>query len=261
MHEEIGGITPAMGNFLAVLLFMLPLSVDTFAVAATVGAHRLSGWSRSRISTIFAVFEGGTPLIGLSLGSSAGHAIGDLAEYFSGGLLILLGGYLWWSDDDDDEGAKARRLIDARGIALIGLALSISLDELAIGFSYGLGANLAAPATIIAIITIQAVVASQLGLSFGAQISERARTSIQRITGPCLIVIGIYPVVQGLIRSRLIPLHGAAFVSTIAIALCAVIVCHRLGRERTRRIGHNPALPGGAARPAQGTARGHRRES
>jgi glutamate transport system substrate-binding protein len=60
----------------------------------------------------------------------------------SSGLLVLLGGYLWW-DDGDDEFAKARRLTNARGLAVVGLASSISLDELAIGLV--LGTDLTAP--------------------------------------------------------------------------------------------------------------------
>ncbi len=224
-----------MGNALTLLLFVLPLGVDTFAITAAVGANRISGWSRWRISMIFAICEGGTPLIGLGLGSSVGQAVGGTAEYFSGALLILLGSYLWWSndddDDDDDEVAKARRLVSARGLALIGLALSISIDELAIGFSFGLGATLAAPTTIVAIITIQALVVSQLGLSLGARISERLRERIERIAGPILIFLGFYPLAEALIRTELIPPDGAVIVSTVAIVLSAVIVYRRLAAQ------------------------------
>jgi manganese efflux pump family protein len=227
-----------MGNVLTLLLFVLPLSVDTFAIAAAVGANRISGWNRWRISTIFAICEGGTPLIGLGLGSSVGQAVGGVAEYFSGALLILFGSYLWWSDDgnrdDDDEVAKARRLVSARGLALVGLALSISLDELAIGFSFGLGAIVAAPATIVAIITIQALVASQLGLSLGARISERLRERIERIAGPTLIFLGFYPLAEALIRTELIPPRGAVIVSTLVIVLSVVIVyCRLAGQTHT----------------------------
>jgi putative Mn2+ efflux pump MntP len=227
-----------MGNVLTLLLFVLPLSVDTFAIAAAVGANRISGWNRWRISTIFAICEGGTPLIGLGLGSSVGQAVGGVAEYFSGALLILFGSYLWWSDDgnrddddDDDEVAKARRLVNARGLALVGLALSISLDELAIGFSFGLGAIVAAPATIIAIITIQALVVSQLGLSLGARISERLRERIERIAGPILIFLGFYPLAEALLRTELIPSLGAVIVSTLVIVLSVVIVYRRLAGQ------------------------------
>lgn len=221
-----------MGNVLTLLLFVLPLSVDTFAIAAAVGANRISGWTRWRISTIFAICEGGTPLIGLGLGSSVGQAVGGVAEYFSGALLILFGSYLWWSDDgnrddDDDELAKARRLVSARGLALVGLALSISLDELAIGFSFGLGANLVAPTTFIAVIAIQALVVSQLGLSLGACISGRLREHIERIAGPILIFLGFYPLATVLIRTELIPVRSAAIVSTLVIILATIILCRR----------------------------------
>lgn len=185
-----------MASALTFLLFVLPLSVDTFAIAAAVGANRISGWSRWRISMIFAICEGGTPLIGLVLGTSVGQAVGGVTEYF--------GGYRWWSDDggDNDETAKARRLINARGLALIGLALSISLDELAIGFSFGLGGILAEPATIIAVITIQALTVSQLGLSLGARISEGLRERIERSAGPVLIFLGFYPLTEAVIRNN-----------------------------------------------------------
>ncbi len=221
-----------MGNVPTLLLFVLPLSVDTFAIAAAVGANRLSGWSRWRISMIFAIFEGGTPLIGLGLGSSVGQAVGGVAEYLSGALLILLGGYLWWSDedrdadDDDDETAKARRLVNARGLTLIGLALSISLDELVIGFGFGLGTNLTEPATFIAIIAIQALVFSQLGLLLGSWISERLRERIERAAGPILIFLGCYPFAEELIRTELVPIRGAVIVSILVIVLAAAIMYH-----------------------------------
>lgn len=227
-----------MGNVLSFLLFVLPLGVDTFAIAATVGANRISGWSRWRISMIFAICEGGTPLIGLGVGSSIGQAVGGVAEYFSGLLLILLGGYLWWSDDndgddddDDDEAVKARRLINARGLALIGLALSISLDELAIGFSFGLGGTVAAPTTIIAVITIQALAVSQLGLCLGARISEGLRERIERIAAPILIFLGFYPLAEALLHNKVIPPRGAAITSIIVIILAVVIVCRRLAAQ------------------------------
>ena len=252
-----------MGNVLTLLLFVLPLSADTFAIASAVGANRISGWTRWRISTIFAICEGGTPLIGLGLGSSVGQAVGDVAEYFSGLLFIMLGAYLWWSgdddndDDDNDEAAKAQRLINARGLALIGLALSISLDELVIGFSFGLGTTLAAPTTLIAIITIQALAVSQLGLSLGARIGEHLRARIERIAGPVLIFLGCYTLAEALVRTELVPPQGAVIVSTVVIVLSAVIICRRL-RAQTHP---EPTTPSRTPQlPAVGTADGNLNE-
>ena len=220
-------ITRGMSDLLTLLLFVLPLGLDTFAIAAAVGANWLLGWSRWRISAIFIAVEGGTPLIGLSLGSSAGHAVGSIAEYLSGGLLILLGGYLWWShadhEDKDNEAARARRLINARGLTLVGLALSISLDELAMGFSFGLGANLAEPTGVIAVIACQALVVSQLGLSLGARTSAGLRELLERLVGPILILIGLLPLAGTLTSIELVPPRGIAIVSILMIILAATV--------------------------------------
>ncbi len=211
-----------MGNIVSLLLFVLPLGLDTFAIAAAVGASQPSGQARWRISAIFAIFEGGMPLVGLALGASLGHTVGSVADYLSGGLLVVLGGYLWRAnDEDDDEVAKARRLTSARGAALVGLALSISLDELAIGFSLGLGAGLTVPATIVAVIAIQTLVVSQLGLSFGIRISEHVRERIERLAGPMLIILGVYLLAEALIRIRLVTAGDAGVASILVLVLGA----------------------------------------
>ena len=51
---------------LKLLAFVLPLGLDSFAVAAAIGASQVTtAWQRLRISLVFVVFEGGMPLIGL----------------------------------------------------------------------------------------------------------------------------------------------------------------------------------------------------
>ncbi|MGH3673249.1 MAG: manganese efflux pump MntP family protein [Pseudonocardiaceae bacterium] len=248
-----------MGNALqALLLFVLPLGVDTFAIAAAVGATHLSGWARLRISAIFVIFEGGTPLIGLALGAAVGDRIGGFADYLAGALLVALGAYLYRSeldgddkgdddDDDDDEAAKARRLTSARGLALIGLALSISLDELAIGF--GLGIGLAAPGAIIAVIGIQTLLVSQLGLALGARISEHFREYIERCAGPMLAVLGAYLLAEAATRSGLITARDVIVAGIVAVIFAASILYRRyLARPtsspRPARPGrHRAALP------------------
>lgn len=217
-----------MGNLIALVMIVLPLGLDTFAAAATVGANPIPRWNRWRISTIFTMVEGGTPLIGLGLGSSAGHAFGGVAEYLSGGLLILLGSYLWCFAGDHDEPSRARRLVNARGLTFAGLALSIGLDELAIGFSFGLGADLAAPTVPIALIAIQAFILSQLGLSLGARINKALRERVERLVGPVLIVIGLSALAQALIRSEWVLPSGAAIITALVIILSGAIVYRRL---------------------------------
>jgi manganese efflux pump family protein len=187
---------------------------------------------------VFVIFEGGMPLVGLALGASLGHVIGDTAEYLSGGLLIALGGYLWWADRDDDDGevAKARRLSSARGLALVGLALSISLDELAIGFGLGLasphGPNLVRPVIIVAAIAVQTLIASQLGLSLGSRISNRLRERIEYLISPGLACLGGYQLTGTLMNAGLVTALDTAIGAILILTLATVsMVCRPAWRS------------------------------
>jgi putative Mn2+ efflux pump MntP len=86
------------------------------------------------------------------------------------------------------------RLARATGLTAIALGLSISLDELAIGFSLGLARLSLAP--VILAIAIQAVVASQLGLALGRLISSRFREHAEQVAGIALIALGGYLIAE-----------------------------------------------------------------
>jgi putative Mn2+ efflux pump MntP len=130
---------------LKLLAFVLPLGLDSFAVAAAIGAAQATtAWQRLRISLVFTVFEGGMPLIGLGLGSALAHGAGQVADYIAGRRAIGIGAWMLLSSDQDEED-KAARITTSVGPALIGLGISISLDE--------------------------------LGLATGARIAERVRVS------------------------------------------------------------------------------------
>jgi len=224
------------GEFFSVLLSVLPLGLDTFAIAAVVGGtSQLRGWVRWRITAIFVLFEGGMPLVGLVLGSSLGNAIGSTADYLSGGLLLLLAGYLKWADNDDDdddddekgEVAKARRFTSARGLALLGLGLSISLDELAIGVSVGIGSHPTRLATIVALIALQTLIVSQLGLSLSARINGRLRERIEHLISPGLASLGGYLLTGALVHNRLLTPLEIVVLGTLILIPGTIIISRR----------------------------------
>ena len=95
-------------------------------------------------------------------------------------------------DDDDDEAEKARALLAARGRAVIGLGLSISVDELIVGFTIGYSQYFSLTEAIIAIV-IQSFLALMAGLYFGRKVRDgKIRVSVERIsTGTKLIAGGI----------------------------------------------------------------------
>ena len=181
---------------LKLLAFVLPLGIDSFAVAAAIGAAQAAtAGQRLRISLIFTVFEAGMPLIGLGLGIALAHGIGQVANYIAAAAVIGIGGWMLFADDQDEED-KAARMATSRGLALVGLGISISLDELAVGFSIGL-TGLPVIAVIVAI-AIQAFLAAQVGLAAGAKIAERWRERAERLAGIALVLLGIYLVVEQL---------------------------------------------------------------
>jgi manganese efflux pump family protein len=97
-----------------------------------------------------------------------------------------------------EEEDRASRLATSHGLALVALGISISLDELAIGFSIGL-VRLPVP-VVIAAIAAQAFVAAQLGLALGAKIGERWRERAEQIAGIALILLGAWLITEQLVR-------------------------------------------------------------
>ena len=162
------------------IALVLPLGVDTFAVAAALGVSGLDPKRRLRVSLLMASFEAGMPLIGLALGAPVGHAIGAAADYIAIGVLLAFGLYTLLARDDDEENVD--RLANATGWGAVLLGLSISLDELAIGFTLGL---LRLPALLVIIlIGAQAFILSQLGLRLGARVGSELREGAER-RGSC----------------------------------------------------------------------------
>jgi manganese efflux pump family protein len=180
---------------LKLLAFVLPLGLDSFAVAAAIGAmQEMTAWQRLRISLVFVMFEGGMPLIGLGLGTALARGIGQVAGYLAGAAVIAIGAWMLLARDKDED--KAGSLTTSRGLALIALGVSISLDELAIGSTMGL-AHMAVIAVIVAI-ALQAFTAAQLGMAIGARIDERWRERAEQGAGIALILLGAYLITEQL---------------------------------------------------------------
>lgn len=182
--------------FLTLIALILPLGLDTFGVAAALGIAGLKPHERTRVAVIFTIFEMAMPIVGLLIGRAVGGVLSGVAEYIAAVALIALGGYMLWPREDDEEEEKLELLARTHGLAVLGLGLSISLDELAIGFTFGL---LRLPAVlVIVLIGAQAFLVAQLGLRLGARVSEAFREGAERLAGLVLLLLGV-----GLLAIRL----------------------------------------------------------
>lgn len=177
------------------IALVLPLGLDTFAVAAALGVTGLDPKRRLRVSLLMASFEAGMPFVGLALGAPLGDAIGAVADYIAIGVLLAFGLYTLLAHDSDDENVD--KLANATGWwGAVVLGVSISLDELAIGFTIGL---LHLPAVlVIALIGAQALILSQLGLRLGARVGAGLREGAERLAGLALTALGVGLLIQKL---------------------------------------------------------------
>jgi manganese efflux pump family protein len=185
------------------VLFALPLGLDTFALSTVLGVTPLPMRSRVRLALTFAAAEGLMPAVGLLLGLPLGNALGAWSGYLAGVMICGVGVWMWWKDrrtddkeDKDDaqdtegEAALIARAATATGWGLVGLAVSVSLDELAVGFSFGVLRIPLVPALVL--IALQALVVSVLGQWVGSRLGHQLGEQAERVAGPALCLLGLW---------------------------------------------------------------------
>lgn len=175
-----------MRQLVLAVALLVPLAVDTFAMAAALAVAGLGPQERRRVSAVFAAFEAGMPVAGVLVGGVAGRFIGAWAGY--GGIAFLvLAGVLLLRADDDRESRLPALLAHARGLALLDLGLAISVDELTVGLSAGL---LGLPLVVVVPwLGVQAYIATRAGFRIGGHLSEVARERSERAAGVVLLLV------------------------------------------------------------------------
>ncbi|GAC1437933.1 MAG: hypothetical protein NVSMB51_12960 [Solirubrobacteraceae bacterium] len=175
---------------LKLVAIIVPLGLDTFAVSLALGLVGMSPGRRLRLSLLFAGFEAAMPLVGVALGAPLGRAIGRDADYAAVGLLAALGLYMLFGGDAENGEVSRLRELSQRGLlSAAALGLSISLDELAIGFSAGL---LRLPVVeMVAAIAAQAFIVAQAGVRLGERFGGRLRELSERLAGAALVVLAL----------------------------------------------------------------------
>ena len=178
---------------LKLILFVFPLGLDTFAVSAALGMRGLPTRQRLRVSLLMSGFELAMPVAGLLLGRALGHVVGSAADYVAIAVLALVG--LWMLvHEDRDEGEKLAGLTSGGALVLLALGISISLDELAMGFTIGL-LHLSLWLALI-LIGAQAFAFAQLGLRLGARVGEALRERAEQLAGLALLGLAVLLVTE-----------------------------------------------------------------
>jgi putative Mn2+ efflux pump MntP len=168
------------------IALILSLGIDTLIIASSLGMVKTKG--KLKIAVVFAAVEALMPLIGLLIGQGAGQLVGNWASLIGGIALICVAVWLIFFEDEDEEEEKLER--NLVGWTLLITALSIGLDELAVGFSIGL---IGVPIVItIILIGLQAFIFTFLGLTYGAKLKPFLGEWSEKIAGIVLGLLGIW---------------------------------------------------------------------
>jgi len=170
---------------LKILALVMTIGLDNLVISTTVGMINIKG--KLKIAAAFICAEAVMPLIGVVFGQAAGRLIGSWASVSGGILLIGLGIWLIFFEDDDEDDKLKQRLA---GWSLLLTAVTLSLDELAVGFSIGL---IGVPV----VITIAAIVAGSFiftmtGMYFGSKIKRYLGEWTEKLGGLILLILGLW---------------------------------------------------------------------
>lgn len=174
-------------------LLVLSLGLDTLAVAVALGISGIGGRNRLRVGVSFALFEGFMPLVGFFVGRSVSGVVGDAASIAGIVVLFGVGGWMIWESVTGDEDREMA--IETLG-GLILTSLSVSMDELAVGFSMG-ALGLPILLTII-LIAAQAFLITLIGTAAGNRIGERVAERGETVAGTVLCGLALVLAVQQL---------------------------------------------------------------
>lgn len=175
-----------MDTVLSLALLGAVIGANNLAVALALGS--LGQADRSlRIVGVFGAFEFAMPLVGVVVGRQLSTVIADRAQWLSPTLLVLLGAWALYgalSKDVDVEELAARA---ATWGGLVVLSATLSLDNLLVGFAFGL--REVSPFTLAALISVFSMLFASIGLRVGAV----AHHSAPRVAGAAsgLILVGL----------------------------------------------------------------------
>jgi manganese efflux pump family protein len=170
------------------LLVGLSVGLGNFGASVAIGLDGVDRALRLRIAVVFGAFETLMPIVGLVLGHQIAGKIGGHSNVIGGVLLGLTGLYIVYSGlRKEDEKAVEKANHEQFGKLLL-TGLSLSIDNLIVGFS--LGAYHQPLILAAAIIGIASISLSLLGLELGSRLGSKVEGYSELLSGLILVAIG-----------------------------------------------------------------------
>jgi len=176
---------------LKLALLILSLGIDTFTVAIGLGISGIGKQNKLKVGISFTLFEGLMPLVGFFIGHIVSGLLGDIASIV--GIVILFCVGLWIIKEALSSKKENEIKVDNWQGLLI-TSLSVSLDELAVGFSMGaLGLPIALTVILIA---AQAFILTFIGTRIGNKIGETFAERAEFIAGVVLCCFALLLILE-----------------------------------------------------------------
>jgi len=178
-----------MGTLLLLAFF---LSLDSFRVSLGLGALKLRPLRQAQLVVAFGLCDGLAPLVGLLIGKSLVRYVGWWTEYFGPLALFAYGVYVIYvakryAGKEADEPDRW---------VVLGLPLSLSLDNLIAGASLGM---VGFPLMLsVAVIGGMSALLSFAGLRLGGVAANFLRINTELLGGVALVVVSVALAIENL---------------------------------------------------------------
>lgn len=124
------------GQFFTLLLLAVALGMDAFSLGLSIGIRGVTMRKVYVISVLIGFFHFFMPLLGMLIGHVLSVVTRTVATNIGGALLCILGINMIWSGLKNDR-EQASLNVSSVGATIV-LALSVSVDTLSAGLSFGL---------------------------------------------------------------------------------------------------------------------------
>ncbi|QTH45495.1 manganese efflux pump [Cohnella sp. LGH] len=171
-------------------ILTMSLGFDTLVVSASLGLKKETR-NKVKIALVFAAAEAVMPIAGIVIGGALGHMFRSAASLIGSLLLIAVAIYFLFFDDEGEEGTFHAELA---GWPLIAAAVSISIDELAVGVSAGF---MQVPMLLtILLIASRSFVFTFIGVTFAAKLKPIMGEWAEKCSGVLLGLIGLWMLLE-----------------------------------------------------------------
>lgn len=126
------------GELITLLMVAVAVGMDAFSLGIGIGISGVQLGTVLRISFTVGIFHVIMPLFGIVTGYYLSSLIGEVATFIGGFILCLLGINMLWNGLFPMENGKKNEENKIGHLSVLLFSLSVSMDALSVGFSFGL---------------------------------------------------------------------------------------------------------------------------